>query len=74
MLQNEPLVAKIGPDTAENGPSKVWYTGIPVQAPPIPVHPKPRGRPAPPSPSAGARGAFESREGPVLVASPATGT
>lgn len=42
----------------------------------IPSTPRgvPGGRPAPPSLSAGARGAFESKEGPVLVASPATGT
>ena len=32
MLQTESLLAKIGFDTAENGPSKFWYTGngIPV--------------------------------------------
>ena len=30
MLRNKSLVAKIGFDTAENGPSKVSVTGIPV--------------------------------------------
>ena len=30
VLQNEPLVAKIGFDTTANGPSKAWVTGIPV--------------------------------------------
>ena len=28
MLQNEYLLLEIGFDTAENGPSKVWVTGI----------------------------------------------
>ena len=31
MLQNEPSVAKIGFDVAENEPSKVWVHGIPVR-------------------------------------------
>ena len=48
MLQNGPLIAKIGFDTAENGPSKVWDTGIssgiPVRAPLVPVKPIPSGR------------------------------
>ena len=47
MLQNETLVAKIGFDTAENGPSKVWVTGTLVyryidiqgQTPPVQVYP-----------------------------------
>ena len=30
ILQNENLVAKIGFDTDENGPSQVWVTGIPI--------------------------------------------
>ena len=38
MLQNEPLIAKLGFDTTLNGPSKVWFTAIPVQAPPVPVY------------------------------------
>ena len=29
MLQNEPIVAYIGFDTAENGPSKIWATNEP---------------------------------------------
>ena len=39
LLQTDPLVAKIGFDPAENEPSKIWVTGIPVQAPPAPVYP-----------------------------------
>ena len=49
MLKNKVSVAVTGFDRAENGPSKVWvtdlpvyrYTGIPVipvQGPPVPVH------------------------------------
>ena len=33
MLQNDDLLAEIEFDTAENGPSKVWGTGLTVQAP-----------------------------------------
>ena len=48
LLQTDPLVAKIGFDPAENEPSKIWVTGIPVQAPPVSVYPKrSRGRIAP---------------------------
>ena len=51
-LQDEPLVknfiANVGFEPAENGPSKVWFTGIPVdrytgiliRAPSAPVYPK----------------------------------
>ena len=37
MLQNEPLLAKIGCDTAENGPSKIWATNTqpPATNPPF---------------------------------------
>ena len=48
MLQHEHLLAEIGVDTLENGPSEVWvagipvyryrYNGIPVQAPPMSVY------------------------------------
>ena len=30
LFKPKPLVANIGFDAAENGPSKVWVTGIPV--------------------------------------------
>ena len=50
-LQNEPLVknlvANVGFERAENGPSKVWfnipvdrYTGILIRAPSAPVYPE----------------------------------
>ena len=46
MLQNKPSGAKFGFDTAENGPSKVWVTRIPVRTPPVPVKPKLRAVPS----------------------------
>ena len=30
MLQDDPLVANIGFDTAKNGPFRIWVAGIPV--------------------------------------------